>query len=29
MQDAAGSVTAVDGKTMKAVAHYPLGDKGR
>ena len=29
MQDAAGSVTAVDAKTMKAVAHYPLGDKGR
>jgi hypothetical protein len=29
MQDAAGSVTAVDVKTMKAVAHYPLGDKGR
>jgi hypothetical protein len=29
MQDAEGTVTAVDGKTMKAVAHYPLGDKGR
>jgi DNA-binding beta-propeller fold protein YncE len=29
MQDAAGSVTAVDVKTMKAVGHYPLGDKGR
>jgi DNA-binding beta-propeller fold protein YncE len=29
MQDAAGSVTVVDAKTMKAVAHYPLGDKGR
>jgi DNA-binding beta-propeller fold protein YncE len=29
MQDAQGSVTAVDVKTMKAVAHYPLGDKGR
>ena len=28
MQDAAGSVTAVDVKTMKATAHYPLGDKG-
>ena len=28
MQDAAGSVTAVDVKTMKAVGHYPLGDKG-
>ena len=28
MQDAQGSVTAVDQKTMKAVAHYPLGDKG-
>jgi len=28
MQDAQGSVTAVDVKTMKAVAHYPLGDKG-
>ena len=28
MQDAAGSVTAVDVRTMKAVAHYPLGDKG-
>ena len=29
MQDAQGSVTAVDAKTMKAVAHYPFGDKGR
>jgi hypothetical protein len=29
MQDAQGSVTAVDAKTMKAVAHYPLGDRGR
>ena len=29
MQDPQGSVTAVDVKTMKAVAHYPLGDKGR
>jgi DNA-binding beta-propeller fold protein YncE len=29
MQDAEGSVTAVDVATMKAVAHYPLGDKGR
>jgi hypothetical protein len=29
MQDAQGSVTAVDTKTMKAVAHYPFGDKGR
>jgi DNA-binding beta-propeller fold protein YncE len=29
MQDMPGSVTAVDAKTMKAVAHYPLGDKGR
>ncbi len=29
MQDAQGSVTAVDVKTMKTVAHYPLGDKGR
>jgi len=29
MQDAEGSVTAVDVKTMKAVAHYSLGDKGR
>jgi DNA-binding beta-propeller fold protein YncE len=28
MQDAQGSVTAVDVKTMKAIAHYPLGDKG-
>jgi DNA-binding beta-propeller fold protein YncE len=29
MQDAMGSVTAVDAKTMKAVGHYPLGDIGR
>ena len=29
MQDMPGSVTAVDVKTMKAVAHYPLGDIGR
>jgi DNA-binding beta-propeller fold protein YncE len=29
MQDAQGSVTAVDVKTMKAVAHYPFGDHGR
>jgi DNA-binding beta-propeller fold protein YncE len=29
MQDAQGSVTAVDVKTMKAVAHYPFGDIGR
>jgi DNA-binding beta-propeller fold protein YncE len=29
MQDAQGSVTAVDVKKMKAVAHYPLGDRGR
>jgi len=29
MQDMPGSVTAVDVKTMKAVAHYPLGDAGR
>src|SRR6202012_3224716 len=29
MQDVPGSVTAVDAKTMKAVAHYPVGDKGR
>jgi DNA-binding beta-propeller fold protein YncE len=28
MQDAEGSVTAVDVKAMKAVAHYPFGDKG-
>src|SRR5436305_6174583 len=26
MQDAQGSVTAVDVKTMKATAHYPFGD---
>jgi hypothetical protein len=29
MQDMPGSVTAVDVKAMKAVAHYPFGDKGR
>jgi len=29
MQDAQGSVTAVDVKTMKATGHYPFGDKGR
>ena len=29
MHDPQGSVTAVDVKTMKAVAHYPFGDKGR
>jgi DNA-binding beta-propeller fold protein YncE len=29
MQDVPGSVTAVDVKTMKAVGHYPFGDKGR
>src|SRR5271165_954325 len=28
MQDAQGSVTAVDVKTMKATAHFPFGDKG-
>jgi DNA-binding beta-propeller fold protein YncE len=28
MQDPQGSVTVVDVKTMKAVAHYPFGDKG-
>ena len=28
MQDAAGSVTVVDTKTMKATAHFALGDKG-
>ncbi|HEY7290366.1 MAG TPA: hypothetical protein VH583_11070 [Vicinamibacterales bacterium] len=28
MQDAEGSVTVVDVKTMKATAHYPLGDRG-
>src|SRR6266446_7395121 len=28
MQDAQGSVTAVDVKTMKATGHYSLGDKG-
>ena len=27
MQDARGSVTAVDVKTMKATGHYPFGDK--
>jgi hypothetical protein len=29
MQDMPGSITAVDVNTMKPVAHYPLGDKGR
>jgi DNA-binding beta-propeller fold protein YncE len=29
MQDPQGSVTAVDVKTMKATAHFPLGDRGR
>src|SRR5215469_16780444 len=29
MQDVPGSVTVVDVKTMKAVAHYPFGDMGR
>jgi DNA-binding beta-propeller fold protein YncE len=28
MQDAQGSVTVVDVKSMKATAHYPFGDKG-
>ena len=28
MQDAVGSVTAVDVNTMKAIAHYSFGDKG-
>ncbi len=28
MQDTVGGVTAVDVKTMKAVAHYSFGDKG-
>jgi hypothetical protein len=28
MQDAQGSVTAVDAKTMTATAHYPFGDVG-
>jgi DNA-binding beta-propeller fold protein YncE len=28
MQDAQGSVTAVDAKTMKATGHYPFGDTG-
>jgi DNA-binding beta-propeller fold protein YncE len=28
MQDAQGSVTAVDVKTMKATGHFPLGDRG-
>ena len=28
MQDAQGSVTAVDVKTMKAIGHYPFGDIG-
>ncbi len=29
MQDAQGSVAVVDVKTMKTIAHYPFGDKGR
>jgi DNA-binding beta-propeller fold protein YncE len=29
MQDAQGSVTAVDVKTMKATGHHPFGDTGR
>ena len=29
MQDVPGSVTVVDVKTMKAVAHYPFPDQGR
>ena len=29
MQDMPGSVTVVDVKEKKAIAHYPLGDKGR
>ena len=29
MQDVLGSVTVVDVKTMKATAHYPLGDASR
>jgi DNA-binding beta-propeller fold protein YncE len=29
MQDVPGSVTVVDTKTMKATAHYPLGEAGR
>src|SRR5262249_25677791 len=29
MQDAQGSVTVVDTKTMKATAHYPFGDIGQ
>lgn len=28
MQDAQGSVTAVDARTMKVTGHYPFGDKG-
>src|SRR5438132_4081592 len=28
MQDAKGSVTVIDAKTMKATAHYPFGDVG-
>ena len=28
MQDAQGSVTRIDAKTMKATAHFPLGDVG-
>jgi DNA-binding beta-propeller fold protein YncE len=29
MQDVPGSVTVVDAKTMKAIAHYPFTDQGR
>ena len=29
MQDVPGSVTVVDAKAMKAIAHWPIGDKGR
>jgi DNA-binding beta-propeller fold protein YncE len=29
MQDVPGSVTVVDVKTMKAIAHYPFADQGR
>ncbi len=28
MQDAQGSVTVVDARTLKAIAHYPFGDRG-
>src|SRR6185437_1594587 len=29
MQDSAGSVTVIDARTMRATAHYSLGDHGR